>query len=207
MQCLIISIRNIKQKFYALLTVTVTAIFHYHSALFSRWSRSCLGVQMVNLVIMRHGDAEPHSSQDSQRQLTAKGRDEVSQMALWVSQHYQAFDLVLCSPYVRTRQTADLMLNAQPAGVRLEILPELVPEGDSHQVQLYIDALRENNKELRLLLVSHMPLVSFLVETFTKSGNTPIFETSGLVGIHYQPGEAGKLLERLAPADLALLSH
>ncbi len=107
MQCLIISIRNIKQKFYALLTVTVTAIFHYHSALFSRWARSCLGVYMVNLVIMRHGEAEPHSSQDSQRQLTAKGRDEVTQMAIWVSQHYQAFDLVLCSPYVRTRQTAD----------------------------------------------------------------------------------------------------
>ena len=162
---------------------------------------------MVNLVIMRHGEAEPHSSQDSQRQLTAKGRDEVTQMAIWVSQHYQAFDLVLCSPYVRTRQTADLMLNAQPAGVRLEILPELVPEGDSQQVQLYIDTLRENNKELRVLLVSHMPLVSFLVETFTKSGNTPIFETSALVGIHYQPGEAGKLLERLAPADLVLLSH
>ncbi|WP_306518912.1 phosphohistidine phosphatase SixA [Rheinheimera sp.] len=162
---------------------------------------------MVNLVIMRHGEAEPQSSQDSQRQLTAKGRDEVSQMALWLSQHYQAFDLVLCSPYVRTRQTAELMLKAQPATTRLEILPELVPEGDSHQVQLYLDALRAENAELRVLLVSHMPLVSFLVETFTKTGNTPIFETSGLVGIYYQPGEAGKLLERLAPADLALLSH
>ncbi|WP_333798312.1 phosphohistidine phosphatase SixA [Rheinheimera sp.] len=162
---------------------------------------------MVNLVIMRHGEAEPHSSQDSQRQLTAKGRDDVSHMALWLSQHYQAFDLVLSSPFVRAQQTAELMLKAQPATTRFEIIPELVPEGDSHQVQLYLDALRAEQPELRVLLVSHMPLVSFLVETFTKTGNTPIFETSALVGIHYQPGEGGKLLERLAPADLVLLSH
>ncbi|MDZ7904078.1 MAG: hypothetical protein U5L01_16780 [Rheinheimera sp.] len=33
---------------------------------------------MVNLVIMRHGEAEPQSSQDSQRQLTAKGRADVT---------------------------------------------------------------------------------------------------------------------------------
>ncbi len=80
-----------------------------------------------------------------------------------------------------------------------------MPEGDSHQVQLYMDALCAKQYPIvGFCWCSHMPLVSFLVETFTKSGNTPIFETSGLVGIDYQPGEAGKLLERLAPQDLVL---
>jgi phosphohistidine phosphatase len=161
---------------------------------------------MVNLVIMRHGEAEPLSSQDSQRQLTAKGRTEVSQMANWLSQHYQSLDWIVCSPFVRTRQTAELMLTQQNNSPQFEILPELVPEGDCHQVQLYINARMEQNPEARFLLVSHMPLVSFLVETFTKNGCTPVFETSGLVCIDYQPPAAGKLLERMAPSDLKLIT-
>ena len=161
---------------------------------------------MVNLVIMRHGEAEPLSSQDSQRQLTAKGRAEVSQMAHWLAQHYQSLDWVVCSPFVRTRQTAELMLAQQGNTTQFELLPELVPEGDCHQVQLYIDARLEQSPEARFLLVSHMPLVSFLVETFTKSGCTPVFETSGLVCIDYRPPAAGKLLERMAPSDLKLVT-
>ena len=161
---------------------------------------------MVNLVIMRHGEAEPLSSQDSQRQLTAKGRAEVSQMANWLAQHYQTLDWVVCSPFVRTRQTAELMLAQQGNTTQFEMLPELVPEGDCHQIQLYINARLEQAPDARLLLVSHMPLVSFLVETFTKSGCTPVFETSGLVCIDYQPFAAGKLLERMAPSDLKLIT-
>jgi len=161
---------------------------------------------MVNLVIMRHGEAEPLSSQDSQRQLTAKGRAEVSQMANWLAQQYQPLDWVVCSPFVRTRQTAELMLAQQGNTTQFEILPELVPEGDCHQVQLYINARLEHTPDARFLLVSHMPLVSFLVETFTKNGCTPVFETSGLVCIDYQPFAAGKLLERMAPSDLKLIT-
>jgi phosphohistidine phosphatase len=161
---------------------------------------------MVNLVIMRHGEAEPLSCQDSQRQLTAKGRVEVSQMANWLAQYYQTVDWVLCSPFVRTRQTAELMLAQQGPATQFEILPELVPEGDCHQVQLYINARLEQAPDSRFLLVSHMPLVSFLVETFTKTGCAPVFETSGLVCIDYQPLAAGKLLERMAPSDLKLIT-
>ena len=77
-----------------------------------------------------------------------------------------------------------------------------MPEGDCQQVQLYVDALLETNTNARVLLVSHMPLVSFLVETFSKTGQTPIFETSGLVGIEYQPGQRGMVLEKMSIADL-----
>jgi phosphohistidine phosphatase len=162
---------------------------------------------MVNLVIMRHGEAEPLSSQDSQRQLTAKGRDEVSLMAHWLLQHYHSVDWVVCSPFVRTRQTAELMLAQQNSATQFEILPELIPEGDCHQVLLYINARLEQTPNAKFLLVSHMPLVSFLVETFTKNGCTPVFETSGLVCIEYQPSSStGTLLERVAPSDLKLVT-
>jgi phosphohistidine phosphatase len=159
---------------------------------------------MVNLVIMRHGDAEPLQNQDSQRQLTGRGQADVSQMALWLSRQYPGFDRVFCSPYLRTCQTAELMVTQQGQIAQFEILPELVPEGDSHQVQLYLDALWADQPHGRFLLISHMPLVSFLVETFTRGAAAPIFETSGLVCLDYQPGQAARLLERMAPQDLVL---
>ncbi len=161
---------------------------------------------MVNLVIMRHGEAEPQSSQDSQRQLTAKGRADVTQMAQWLATSYQPFDFILHSPFIRTQQTAELMWHGQSSKPSLQTLAELVPDGDCQQIQLYVDALLETQANARILLVSHMPLVSFLVETFSKTGQTPIFETSGLVGIEYQPGQRGVVLEKMSIAELPLVT-
>lgn len=161
---------------------------------------------MVNLVIMRHGEAEPLSSQDSQRQLTARGQHEVSQMALWLQQHYAAFDWIWASPYLRTRQTAELMLAKQQPFSQFEIVPELVPEGDAALFKSYFDARISTQPDARVLLVSHMPLVSFLVEAFTVQGQAPIFTTAQLACIDYRPEQGGRLLERLSPQELSLLS-
>ncbi|NRQ41971.1 phosphohistidine phosphatase SixA [Rheinheimera sp. YQF-2] len=161
---------------------------------------------MVNLVIMRHGEAEPMSAHDSQRQLTARGRHEVNQMALWLQQHYAAFDLIWVSPYLRTRQTAELMLARQAPFSQLEIIPELVPEGDAALFKSYFDARISEKPDAKVLLVSHMPLVSFLTEAFTLQGQAPVFTTAQLACIDYRPGQGGRLLERLSPQELALLS-
>ena len=155
---------------------------------------------------MRHGEAEPLSSQDSQRQLTARGQHEVSQMALWLQQHYAAFDWIWASPYLRTRQTAELMLAKQQPFSQFEIVPELVPEGDATLFKSYFDARISTQPDARVLLVSHMPLVSFLVEAFTVQGQAPIFTTAQLACIDYRPEQGGRLLERLSPQELSLLS-
>lgn len=172
---------------------------------------------MVNLVIMRHGDAEPMNLADSKRQLTARGRAEVSLIAEWLSANYPAFDLICSSPYVRTQQTAELVYtqylgqSEQPTAqeiapnIEQQTLPELVPEGDSQQVQSYLDALWSSQPERRILLVSHMPLVSFLVETFTRGGSAPIFETSGVVLLQYEVGNAAKVIAQCSPRDLLKL--
>ena len=161
---------------------------------------------MVNLVIMRHGEAEALQHSDQQRNLTKRGVVEVNQVAGWLQQHYPAFDRVICSPYQRTQQTADLMLQKQPVGTQLELLPELVPDGDAHQVQAYLEALWLSDPHSRFLLVSHMPLVSFLVETFTLQRSAPVFSTAGMAFIDYQPGSGGRLLEKLAPQELKLMT-
>lgn len=159
---------------------------------------------MVNLVIMRHGEAVAQSSSDSERQLTVRGEAEVAQMAQWLNKVYPAFDAILCSPYIRTQQTAAILSQQLQGRPAVQQLSDLVPDGDCQQVQLYVDALLAEQPR-RLLLVSHMPLVSFLVETFSKSGNTPIFDTAAVACLHYETGKSGALLEKMAPAELPLL--
>ena len=215
---MVIAISNKQRKPYALLAVTLGANFHYHSAQFlpGVWlsahyqltrNPEQYGVNyMVNLVIMRHGEAEPMSAKDSQRQLTARGQHDVNQMALWLQQHYAAFDWVWASPYLRTRQTAELMLAKQAPFSQLEIVPELVPDGDAALFKSYFDARLSEKPDARVLLVSHMPLVSFLVVAFTLPGQAPVFNTAQLACIDYRPAQGGRLLERLSPQELALLS-
>lgn len=155
---------------------------------------------------MRHGEAEPASSHDSQRQLTPQGQHDVTQMALWLRHHYAAFDWVWASPYLRARETAELMLAKQAPFSQFEIMSSLVPEGDAAMFQAYLDIRLAEKPDARVLLVSHMPIVSFLVERFTQIGQTPIFSTAQLACINYQPGKGGRLLERMTPQELALLN-
>lgn len=160
---------------------------------------------MVNIVIMRHGEAEPPAADDQQRALTIQGRSEVQQMASWLAQAYPAFDYLWVSPYLRTRQTAALMLEAQQRGCQLQVMQQLVPDGQAEQVKTALDLLLAEQPDARVLLVSHMPLVSFLVESLTETGRAPIFTTAALCCIDYQTARGGKLLEQNSPLELTLL--
>lgn len=156
---------------------------------------------MVNLVIMRHGEAEPQYLSDSERQLTAAGQAEVSEMAQWLHHHYSAFDRIFSSPYRRTQQTAALLVQKAVSTQAVEVNTDLVPEGNARLVVDFLDMLYAENPHSKILLVSHMPLVSFLVEAFTRSGQTPIFDTAGVACIDYHQHK-GILLEYACPALL-----
>jgi phosphohistidine phosphatase len=153
---------------------------------------------MVNLVIMRHGEAEPQYLSDSERQLTAAGQAEVSQMAEWLHHHYSAFDRIFSSPYRRTQQTAAVLVQKRLSTQAVELNTDLVPEGNAQLVVDFLDLLYAENPQAKILLVSHMPLVSFLVEAFTRSGQTPIFDTAGVACIEYHQHK-GVLLEYACP--------
>ncbi len=159
---------------------------------------------MVNLVIMRHGEAEPQYLSDSERQLTAAGQAEVSEMAEWLHHHYSAFDRIFSSPYRRTQQTAALLLQKGLSAQAVEVNMDLVPEGNAQLVVDFLDMLYAENPHAKILLVSHMPLVSFLVEAFTRSGQTPIFDTAGVACIDYHQ-HRGMLLEYSCPSLLNLV--
>ncbi|MDY7219601.1 phosphohistidine phosphatase SixA [Denitrificimonas sp. JX-1] len=110
----------------------------------------------MKLWLLRHGAAEPYQIKDSERKLTEQGRAQVVQAADFLRDVH--FDRVLCSPYVRARQTAELLSSTlQCLGV-IEIVPWLTPEEDVREVVRKLDSYPVGN----LLIVAHQPLLGLL---------------------------------------------
>lgn len=67
----------------------------------------------------------------------------------------------------------------------------------------YIDGVCVIDKVKSLLIVSHMPLVSYLVAGLTVDGNSPIFQTAGVAHIDYDIKRMkGYLVSLTSPNDL-----
>ena len=128
--------------------------------------------QSVDLVILRHGEAEPYINSDAERELTSRGREETrAQIALLAEQGFQPEEIIH-SPFTRTTQTAgvcheffpDAKLRAH-SGLMHSAQPEMVPLiwGESNSV----------------LLASHMPLVARLLLYLCPTANVYGFNVSG----------------------------
>ena len=114
----------------------------------------------MKLWVLRHGQAEPQTRTDAERELTAHGREEVLRNAgdlLGVP-----LQAIYASPYVRTRQTAELVCEALGASVPVKLVPWLIGDTEPKAVIAELDALEKRGLE-HLLLVSHQPLVSLLI--------------------------------------------
>ncbi|WP_107853083.1 phosphohistidine phosphatase SixA [Oceanimonas marisflavi] len=144
----------------------------------------------MNIFIMRHGQASSQESDDASRPLTEQGSEEVCQMAQWLSQQVTSFDRVMVSPYVRSQQTWQQMSRFIPATM-VEYHDELIPSADADTTASLILAYGELEQSVNLLVISHMPLVGFLVESLCPGTMAPIFVTSGVAKITLEKGHGG----------------
>jgi len=85
----------------------------------------------VELYLIRHGIAVDRGSNisDEERTLTAQGRQKTQQVAHRLEHLGLRFDLILTSPLVRSRQTAEILQN-QGLSRQLEEASTLAPGGD-----------------------------------------------------------------------------
>ena len=118
----------------------------------------------MEIYIIRHGDAidraDPQISSDAMRWLTEKGRDEVAISARLLAKLGVAPDLVLTSPMVRARQTAEIVADHIGPASGPEVSEHLVYGGSLAGV---LDDVLQRGSARRVVLSGHMPSVGSLV--------------------------------------------
>ncbi len=123
---------------------------------------------------MRHGPAEDEapSGRDFDRSLTPKGRERVRDVARVLLAEDEAPLLVVSSPYVRARETAEIVLattQAPERGATMVIRDELGCGLDPSKLPREFLAA----KAKRVMLVGHEPDLSTLVVKML--GGPPVF--------------------------------
>jgi len=160
----------------------------------------------MNLYFLRHAVAvergAPGYSDDSQRPLTAEGRKKMRRIAKGIKALKLSFDLVLSSPYVRARETAEMVSS------KISLTENLAPGAPFEKLIREINA--RSPKPRNVLLVGHEPDLSRMV-SFLLAGRRDVpmdFKKGGLCCI-----SAGKLPAAgcatlqwfLAPSQLRML--
>lgn len=146
---------------------------------------------------MRHGvaaEAGPDWPNDADRPLTDQGRARTRQVAAGL----QAFDVqcdeILTSPFVRTRQTAELVAEA------FARQPKVTPSAALAPGVRPIDALAALGKYARrkhLLLVGHMPGIGALAARLVGARRPLLFKKGAVCCVEIDtlpPGGPGHLL-------------
>lgn len=109
------------------------------------------------LYLIRHGIAAqrgPQYPDDTKRPLTTQGIARLRREAEGLVQLDVAFDLVLSSPLVRARQTADIIAGALPGRPNVVTTDTLAPGGSYAAI---IDELGKHTRRARIALVGHEP--------------------------------------------------
>ncbi len=119
----------------------------------------------MNLYLLRHGIAveagTPGCATDRERPLTPEGKRKLARVAGAMEAMELSFDLLLSSPLVRARQTAEIVARSLRAEKRLAFTDELMPGGSPRAL---LEAIRRHDPEPRdVLLVGHEPYLSGLI--------------------------------------------
>ena len=139
----------------------------------------------MQVYIMRHGDAAIQAASDAARPLTQKGKDESALMAGWLSNHQPQIEIdkVLVSPYLRAEQTLQIIRDNFKLPTQMQVMEELTPGGHAEFVADHIRDLATLGANA-VLVVSHLPLVGYLVSELCPHKEPPMFTTSTIACIN-----------------------
>jgi phosphohistidine phosphatase len=167
----------------------------------------------TNLFLLRHGIAvDPESAGyegDSLRPLTPKGERRLLEAASAMKRMELSFDVVLSSPFVRARQTAEIVAQELKLKQPLKFSDALVPDGD---FKTLIEELNElKPAPANILLVGHEPHLSrFISLLVSGTGEAAIeMKKGGLCRLEFEKlrvGQCARLAWLLTPGQMELMS-
>ncbi|HEX3645519.1 MAG TPA: phosphohistidine phosphatase SixA [Vicinamibacterales bacterium] len=148
------------------------------------------------LYFVRHGLAEERGDawpDDTKRPLTEEGMARLRKAVRGLSRIGVAIDVVLTSPLVRARQTAEIVaggLDPRPSIVNVD---SLAPTGSYAAV---LADLEKHSRKSRLALVGHEPMMGELAARLVGSRHPIEFKKGGVCRIDVEN------LPPVGPADL-----
>ncbi|MFC3123370.1 phosphohistidine phosphatase SixA [Agaribacter flavus] len=155
----------------------------------------------MNLIIMRHGEAEPYETNDRNRHLTRFGKTQSEYAGRRLAEYLQndlikpEIDHLIVSPYLRTQQTYEAV--SKKIMVKSKIDTDLItPEANIEHAADYIHAMATGSSAPKnLMLISHMPFVSLLADKICFGFNAKIFTPADILIVDYNvKGQQGKQL-------------
>jgi phosphohistidine phosphatase len=144
------------------------------------------------LYLIRHGiavDLDPLAlnslASDESRSLTKVGRKKIGQVADRLMKLELQFDLIMTSPLVRARQTADLLIEKQ-LSTTLEVSEDLKPTG-SLESWLAAWNASTTNTQSTIALVGHEPNLSEWAELliFGEVFHKFMLKKGGIIGLKF----------------------
>jgi phosphohistidine phosphatase len=167
----------------------------------------------MNLYLLRHGIAvergTPGYDDDSTRPLTSQGKRRLRQVARAMQRTNLRFDLILASPFLRTKQTAEIVADFLKRKKRLKFSDALTPAGSVNRL---VQQLKEGQPAPEeILLVGHEPYLSRLVSLLV-AGNSGLqldFKKGGLCKLELENLRAGKcatIAWLLTPKQMKLMA-
>jgi phosphohistidine phosphatase len=123
---------------------------------------------------------------DEPRALTQVGRKKIAQVADRLGKLELKFDLIMTSPLIRARQTADIAIDKQISS-RLEISDDLKPNGNIQSWLTNWQARFDRSSISTLALVGHEPNLSEWAELFVfgKVYHHLILKKGGIIGLKF----------------------
>jgi phosphohistidine phosphatase len=160
------------------------------------------------LYLIRHGVAEERGDawpDDAKRPLTEEGTSRMRKAARGLSRLGVVFDIVLTSPLVRARQTAEIVAGGLAPRPTLVNLDSLAP--DAGYAALITD-LEKHARKPRIALVGHEPDIGELAARLIGSRRSIEFKKGAICRIDIDeipPNGPGQLRWFIAPKILLAL--
>lgn len=167
----------------------------------------------MNLYLLRHGVAVEREDwrgrHDAERPLTSEGRATLVRIGRAMAALELEFDVILTSPYVRARQTAEIVARQLGCPGRVELCEALVPDAGHRAAVRALQGRRPAPRNA--LLVGHEPGFSGLV-SFLATGGAALdvaFKKGGLAALEVtrlRAGRCARLLWLCTPRQLMMLA-
>lgn len=164
---------------------------------------------VLELYLIRHGVAAERGEEypdDSKRPLTGRGMARLREEAKALNALEITFDVIITSPLVRTRQTADIIAETMQSKPQVVTSDALAPAGTPAGV---VQELARHAKKARIALVGHEPNLGELAGRLIGARSPIEFKKGAICRIDFDilpPKSLGQLQWFITPRMLRSIS-